>query len=348
MLDIPKEEEDFFRQRTPSLTIYEDKEPNVIRIRKKTCRAPPTLRRNRIRDEILDEIKDLCSEGDPNDKYTIKDTDALGAGASGAVFLGTEKETGQKVAVKKIDLRHQFKLEMILMELESLKQLTHPNLVDFIEAYMVGESLWIIMEYLVMNLNHLVEKFSMNEAQIAIVCIEVLEALYYLHSKEFLHRDLKSVNILVGQDGSVKITDFGLSSTNLKGDTRTTVLGTPYWIAPEILKEGCTYGKEVDVWSFGIMVLEMVEGKPPYFDDDPEAALLKIKENGQPDIRSWRKMSPDLRNFVDRCLQPDPLQRDTVDKLLDHPFLLKADVDKSKKWMPLIKAATNKQLNALL
>ena len=160
------------------------------------------------------------------------------------------------------------------------------------------------------------------EAHIAYVCKEMLKALNFMHVDDKMHRDIKSDNVLVGKDGVVKVADFGFAvNLTSKKQKRTSVVGTPYWMAPELIRAQ-PYGVGVDVWSLGITAIEMMEGEPPHFDQTPMQALMQILTAGTPKVPdTWSK---GLRHFLDFALQVDPSERATAERLVMHPFLKKA------------------------
>ncbi|KAB0341913.1 hypothetical protein FD754_018839 [Muntiacus muntjak] len=201
----------------------------------------------------------------------------------------------------------------------------HENMVEMYNSYLVGDELWVVMEFLEGGaLTDVVTHTRMNEEQIAAVCLAVLQALAVLHAQGVIHQDIKSDSILLTHDGRVKLSDFGFcAQVSKEVPRRKSLVGTPYWMAPELISR-LPYGPEVDIWSLGVMVIEMVDGEPPYFNEPPLKAMKMIRDNLPPRLKNLHKVSPSLKGFLDRQLVRDPAQRATVAELLKHPFLAKA------------------------
>lgn len=272
--------------------------------------------------QIMEKLRSVVNPQDPNTLYSkIK---KVGQGASGNVYVAKTLTTGQRVAIKTMDLSQQPRKELIVNEILVMKESQHPNIVNFLDSYLVkNNELWVIMEYMeggaltdIIDNNNVLE-----EDQIAAICFETCKGLEHLHAQSIIHRDIKSDNVLLNASGQVKITDFGFCAklTDQKSK-RATMVGTPYWMAPEVVKQK-EYGAKVDIWSLGIMAIEMIENEPPYLDEEPLKALYLIATNGTPTLKKPEKLSKELKGFLAVCLCADVKSRATADELLQHPFL---------------------------
>ncbi|KAI1656311.1 Pkinase-domain-containing protein [Daldinia decipiens] len=312
------------------------------------ARGPPAQQsrpRNRPRQstsiDVAAALKRICSEGDPRELY--RGFTKIGQGASGGVYTGHERGSNRLVAIKQMNLEQQPKKDLIINEILVMKESSHPNIVNFIDSYLCGGELWVIMEYMEGgSLTDVVTFNIMTEGQIASVCRETLKGLQHLHSKGVIHRDIKSDNILLSLDGNIKLTDFGFcAQINEAHNKRTTMVGTPYWMAPEVVTRK-EYGRKVDIWSLGIMAIEMIEGEPPYLTESPLRALWLIATNGTPKIKDEDNLSPVFRDFLYFALKVDPEKRASAHDLLRHEFM-KTCVDLSS-LSPLVRAAREARL----
>lgn len=286
--------------------------------------------------EVLDILRKIVTIGDP--EYRYNNFNKIGQGASGTVYTALETSSGREVAIKQMNLAAQPKKELIINEIIVMRENKQHNIVNYLDSYLKKDELWVVMEFLAGgSLTDVVTETCMDEGQIAAVCRECLQALEFLHARNVIHRDIKSDNILLGMDGSVKLTDFGFcAQINGENSKRTTMVGTPYWMAPEVVTRKA-YGPKVDIWSLGIMAIEMVEGEPPYLNEKPLRALFLIATNGTPEIENKDQWSPDFQHFLDCCLEIDVEKRWSATQLLKHPFLKQAKPLSS--LTPLIHAA---------
>jgi len=279
-----------------------------------------------------EELSPVCSIILQQDPYTFyKDLKKIGEGASGSVYKATSIDCPQhRVAMKKVKLTSQTVHEAMETEINMMRSIQNDNVVRFYEAYEWDEHLWLVMELLEAGsltdiIYFLMEhKCYLDEKHIAFVCQEVLKGLEGIHALRRIHRDVKSDNVLTDFDGHMKLADFGycaqISNEKLK---RTTVVGTPYWMAPELIR-GKPYDYKVDVWSLGILALECAEGEPPLLHETPLRAMFLITTRGPPGLKSPDRWSALFRDFLQKCLQIEPSKRASIKELLLHPFLKSA------------------------
>jgi len=266
--------------------------------------------------------QDWIDQEDPEDIY--KDLEKIGEGSSGEVYKGIDKRTNEVVAIKvlQIGANAAEKLASIENEIKMMKMSRHPCVVDHKGTYMKDEKLWVAMEFMDGGaLTEVISICQISEPQIACICKEILRALEAIHVGERIHRDIKSDNILISVPGEIKLADFGYCAQLTDTvDKRNSVVGTPYWMAPELIR-GMDYGTAVDIWSLGIAAIEMAEGEPPYLDFPPLRALFLIATHGSPQLKEPEKWSDTFKSFLSCCLEQDPAKRATATQLLEHPFL---------------------------
>ncbi|CCJ30742.1 unnamed protein product [Pneumocystis jirovecii] len=249
--------------------------------------------------------------------------DCLGKGAFGAVYRGLNLNTGETVAVKQIKLHNipKTELKVIMMEIDLLKNLNHPNIVKYHGFFKTADALNIVLEYCENgSLQSICKTFGkFPENLVAVYITQVLHGLLYLHDQGVIHRDIKGANILTTKEGFVKLADFGVA-TRTSSLSDFTVVGSPYWMAPEVIElSGVTTAS--DIWSVGCTVIELLEGKPPYHKLDQMPALFRIVNDEHPPLPEGS--SPVTRDFLMQCFQKDPNLRVSAKKLLKHPWLVK-------------------------
>ncbi|KAL8279411.1 hypothetical protein RQP46_008223 [Phenoliferia psychrophenolica] len=301
--------------------------------------AQPRRREPKVKandSDIVARLNAICTDADPTKLY--RSLVKIGQGASGGVYTAYQVGTNLCVAIKQMNLEQQPKQDLIINEILVMKESRHRNIVNFIDSFLLKGDLWVVMEYMEGgSLTDVVTCNIMSEGQIAAVSRETLEGLRHLHENGVIHRDIKSDNILLSLQGDIKLTDFGFCA-QIQGENakRTTMVGTPYWMAPEVVTRK-EYGPKVDVWSLGIMAIEMVEGEPPYLNENPLRALYLIATNGSPTINNPEQLSVVFRDFLKQSLEVDADKRPSAAQLLTHPFFDKAQP--LKTLAPLIAAA---------
>jgi serine/threonine protein kinase/uncharacterized CHY-type Zn-finger protein len=218
-------------------------------------------------------------------------------------------------------------VEQILKEIEIMKEFKSQYIVRYYGNYFFKNRIWIVMELAdegsVTDL--IAEHGTLKEDQIKIICKSVLGGLAYMHDLKIVHRDIKPGNLLLTTRGECKLADFGISTVMSGGQTRMqTMIGTPYFLAPEVISGSQGYTAKVDVWALGITTIQMAEGKPPYFDINPMRALFLISQNEPPRLHKPSRWSKLLVDFLDNALLKDQFARPTSASMLRHPFVADA------------------------
>uniref|UniRef100_A0A8C8DAB0 non-specific serine/threonine protein kinase n=1 Tax=Oncorhynchus tshawytscha TaxID=74940 RepID=A0A8C8DAB0_ONCTS len=297
---------------------------------------------------------DLASLRDPAGIFEL--VEVVGNGTYGQVYKGRHVKTGQLAAIKVMDVTEDEE-EEIKLEINMLKKYSHHrNIATYYGAFIKksppghDDQLWLVMEFCgagsITDLVKNTKGNTLKEDWIAYISREILRGLAHLHAHHVIHRDIKGQNVLLTENAEVKLVDFGVSAQlDRTVGRRNTFIGTPYWMAPEVIacdeNPDATYDYRSDLWSTGITAIEMAEGAPPLCDMHPMRALFLIPRNPPPRLKSkkWCKFC----SFIEGSLVKNYTQRPPTDQLLKHPFIrdqpnerqvriqLKDHIDRTKK-----------------
>ncbi|XP_058007189.1 uncharacterized protein LOC131182265 [Hevea brasiliensis] len=249
----------------------------------------------------------------------------LGSGSFGSVYEGFAVD-GFFFAVKELLLPDGGIIDQLEKEVDLLCQLTHPNVVKYFGTSKDESKLYVFLELVSKgSLEKVYKEFPLQDSHVSVYTKQILKGLNYLHERNVVHRDIKCANVLVDENGCVKIADFGLAKVTNSNAIIKSCKGTVYWMAPEVFnnKKAGGYGFQADIWSVGCTVLEMLTGKPPYSDLGLEKGQLiyRIGKGHLPSLPD--SLSDDSRDFIQRCLKVNPKDRPTTAELLEHPFVNK-------------------------
>lgn len=246
-------------------------------------------------------------------------TKVIGQGKFGVVYKGHHKRTKKTVAIKVLDLDTKYdEVVDVQQEIQFLADLKNtPNVTHYYGSFLDGSKLWIIMDYCAGgSMRTLLKAGVFDERYLGVIVREVLMALLAVHKLGVIHRDLKAANILVTNEGQVQLCDFGVAAQlTVNAAKRTTIAGTPFWMAPEVIREGDHYNVKADIWSLGITIYELATGNPPYCDKGATWAMTMIEKQTPPRLEG-REYPQALKECIALCLDENPDERPSADELL--------------------------------
>lgn len=299
-----------------------EQEGLLVDVKEDTGMKVLDLMPNSLRDSVYPDLESIpCIPKDPKLEYKL--IKQLATGGSGIIYIGQKIETNDYYAIKIIESKTEQEETLIKNEVILTMNSVHPNIIKYHEYYNINREFWIIEELMTCSLADMILDLQgqIPENIIAFILKETISGIYFLHSQKRIHRDIKSDNILINQQGEIKVGDLGFATQlDRKRQLRNTFAGTLLWMPPEILSQQ-SYGLKIDVWSLGIVAYELAHGEPPHYRDGQQRIIGKILEHEPPRLENPSNWSPEFNDFMNRCLVKEVDLRANSKELLNHPFI---------------------------